>query len=224
MKSIINLSLLSFLLFALACNNAPAGEEAQTQDGAPIAKAAEPAKGSLEFQVDGQTSKVAWKATKLMGGGHNGFIEISKGNVYVKDGDVVAGSFTLDMSSITNLDLENLEKKADLESHLKSDEFFDVANYPEATFVITEVTPSSQSNNGRQTITGNLTIKGITKTISFFAKVSGSDTYINASTGSFTIDRTQWDVMYGSDAIGTVKDNIINDKVALDITLVAKRN
>ncbi|KAA3622175.1 MAG: YceI family protein [Bacteroidetes bacterium] len=223
MKSIFNLSVLSILLFFFACNNAPAGEEAPAGE-AQSTTTAKPTAGSEAFTVDPDASNVAWKATKLMGGGHNGAINISAGTVHVENGEVVAGSFTIDMNSIVDLDLEDLSMKSDLESHLKSGDFFDVANHPTATFEITEAVPSSENSNGRQSITGNLTIKGITKSISFYAKVAGSETGVSASTGSFVIDRTEWDVMFNSGALGTAKDKIINDKVALDITIVASRN
>lgn len=223
MKSIFNLSLLSILLFFFACNNSPAGEEASTGD-AQSSTIAKPTSGSEAFNVDTEASKVTWKATKLMGGGHNGSINISTGTVHVENGDIVAGSFTIDMSTIVDLDLEDLSKKTKLENHLKNTDFFDVANHPTATFEITEAVPSSENSNGRQAITGNLTIKGITKNISFFAKVAGSELGVTASTGSFVIDRTEWDVMYRSGALDTAKDKIINDKVALDIIIVANKN
>ncbi len=223
MKSILNLSVLSILLFFFACNNAPAGEEA-TAGEAQTTSTAKPTGDSQALTVDTEASKVTWKATKLMGGGHNGSIDISSGTVHVENGDIVAGSFILDMNTIMDLDLEDLSMKSDLESHLKSGDFFDVANHPTATFVITEAVKSSENSNGRQTITGNLTIKGITKSISFFVKVAGTDTEITANTGSFVIDRTEWEVMYRSGTLGTAKDKIINDKVALDIMLVAKMN
>jgi len=223
MKSILNFSVFSILLFCIACNNAPSGEVAQTGDAAPAASAAKPTAEAKAFTVDSQTSKISWKATKLMGGGHNGSITVSSGTVYVDNGDIVAGSFTIDMNSISVLDLE-LEDKADLETHLKSDDFFDVANFETAQFVITEATPGSASSNGRQSITGNLTIKGITKSVQFFSKLVGSEKTINAITGSFVIDRTEWGVKYRSGALGTAKDRIINDMVAIDLTLVATRN
>lgn len=218
MKSILNLTALSILLFCFSCNNAPSGETNQAEDTTTMAKPAKPSSGSTALNVDRERSKVTWQATKLMGGGHNGSINISSGTVHIENGGIVAGSFQLDMNSILDLDLEDLGMKNKLETHLKSDEFFDVANYPTAQFDITSV---STNENGRQNITGNLTIKGITQSIDFNAKVAGSETAIHASTGNFVIDRTQWDVKYGSGMIGTAKDKIINDKVALDITLVA---
>jgi polyisoprenoid-binding protein YceI len=224
MKSILKLSVFSILLFSVACNNAPAGEEAKTEAATPVADAAKPTPGSKAFTVNSKSSKVAWKATKLIGGGHDGSITVSDGTVHVENADIVAGSFTIDMNSLTVLDLEDANDKSDLESHLKSDDFFDVANHGTAKFVITEATPGSASNNGRQSITGNLTIKGITNSIQFFAKVLTTENSVTATTGSFVIDRTAWDVKYRSGTLGTAKDKIINDKVALNIMLVATSN
>ncbi len=225
MKSFINLSILSTLLFfVLSCGNAPAGEEAKTGDAAPVQSEASDTKstdGSTPMTVDVNNSTFSWKATKLMGGGHDGTFNLSAGNLLVKDNQIVGGKFTIDMNSLANTDIEKPEKKADLEGHLKSDDFFDVAAHPTATFEITE---AKASNDGRQEITGNLTLKGITKSITFSAAVNPSESGLNANTGSFVIDRTEWDVKYGSGLIGTAQNRIINDKVGIEINLIATKN
>ncbi len=224
MKSILYFSLFSIMLFCMACNNAPSAEANQTGEATTLASAARPTAGSKAFTVDSQSSKIAWKATKLAGAGHDGSITIASGTVHVDNGDIVAGSFIIDMNSISVLDLKDPNDREDLETHLKGGDFFDVANHETAQFVITEALPKSANDNGRQSITGNLTIKGITRSIQFFTKLMTSGFSINASTGSFVIDRTEWDIKYRSGMLGTAKDKIINDKVALDITLVAKAN
>jgi polyisoprenoid-binding protein YceI len=228
MKSFINLSVLTALLFfVFSCGDAPKGEEAKTGEAAPVqseASAAIATEGATPMTIDLDSSKFSWKATKLMGGGHNGTFTLSAGNLFVKDNQIVAGKFTIDMNSLANLDIEDSGKKGKLEGHLKSDEFFNTGAHPTATFVITEAIPSTETDNKRQKITGNLTMKDITKSITLFVKVNPSENGLSASTGSFVIDRTEWDVKYGSGLIGTAKDQIINDKVQIDIYLVAAKS
>lgn len=223
MKSLINLSFLSVLFLIFSCNNAPQGEDAQTGEAQTGAKAAN-IEGAKAFQIDTQASKITWTGTKLIGGGHNGSIDLSSGTIYAREGEIVGGKFTIDMNTILDLDLVDLADKTEIEDHLKSEDFFNVGAFPTATFEITETVPASENKNGRQTITGNLTIKGIAQSITFFAKVTSSETAVFASTGSFVIDRTKWDVKHRSGAIGTAQDMVINDLMAIDITLVAKAN
>jgi len=228
MKSFNYLSVLGALLFfVFSCGDAPKGEEAQTGDAESTqseTSAAKAIEGAIPMTIDIGNSTFSWRATKLMGGGHNGTFTLSGGDLFLKDNQIVAGKFTIDMNSLANLDIENAGKKANLEGHLKSDEFFDTALHPTATFEITEAIPSTESQNQRQQITGNLTIKGITKSITVYVKVNPTDKGVTASTGSFVIDRTEWGVMYDSGLIGTAQDKIINDKVAIDIYITAVKS
>jgi polyisoprenoid-binding protein YceI len=77
---------------------------------------------------------------------------------------VVGGTFTIDMTSITNQDIEDETYKQKLLGHLKSDDFFSTDKHPRATLLITKLTPTGQNT---YQVKGNLTIKGITKTIEF---------------------------------------------------------
>lgn len=102
-----------------------------------------------------------------------------------------------------------------LENHLKSDDFFSVATYPTATVALKNVV------NG--VVTADVTIKDITKTISFPAIITETSTALSA-TATLSIDRTLWDVRYGSGTFfDNLGDNIIGDKVELVLTLSATR-
>ena len=109
-----------------------------------------------------------------------------------------------------------------MEGHLKSADFFDVEKYPEGKFTITGVEELSGSEYTHK-ISGNLELKEAVKNISFDATISkDGDTY-TAKTATFTIDRTQWGVNYGSKNIfKDLKDAFINDDMEITITLVAK--
>jgi Uncharacterized conserved protein len=79
------------------------------------------------------------------------------------------GSFVIDMSTINVLDIPADKKgNADLRGHLSAPDFFDVAKYPTSKFVITSV----EDKGDKLHVTGNLTIKDVTKSITIPATVS----------------------------------------------------
>jgi chromosome segregation protein len=118
--------------------------------------------------LDLTKSTVKWIGTKLKGK-HNGTVKIADGNILVKDNKVVGGKFSLDMTSIDDVDMKDDAKmKAKLEGHLKSEDFFNVEKFPKATFEITTISEEGASVN----VTGNLTIKDVTKSVTFPAKIT----------------------------------------------------
>jgi len=78
------------------------------------------------------SGQLNWTASKT-GGQHLGTVEVKEGSVVVKDKEVLTGRLVLDMNTISCSDL-NGERKAKLERHLKSADFFDVENYPVTEF------------------------------------------------------------------------------------------
>lgn len=62
---------------------------------------------------------------------------------------------TIDVNSVTT----RVDKR---DAHLKTADFFDVANHPTMTFVSTAITPAA---NGKYKLTGNLTLRGVTKAV-----------------------------------------------------------
>ncbi len=168
---------------------------------------------------------VEWTGSKPAGK-HNGTFNVSKGQLLVENNTISAGEFTIDMNSLTVLDISDAEQNADLAGHLKGGDFFQTDSFPTAKFVISTVTalatPDSLGNT--HTIAGNLTLKGATKGVSFPAKVAIADGNCTAEC-ALSIDRTQWGVVYGSKNIfKTLGDKFINDIVDLKIKLSAAAN
>ena len=161
--------------------------------------------------INTENSRVEWVGKKL-GGQHEGFINIKDGSLELKNDQLVGGSFTLDMKSITCTDLEDEGYNKKLVGHLNSDDFFGVDQFPEATFEITTATKFAES---KASITGLLTIKGKSESITFDV-VRNNNIY----TATINVDRSKYDVKYGSasffDSLG---DNVIDDIFILDITL-----
>ncbi len=170
-------------------------------------------------KVDIQNSIVNWNGYKVTGK-HIGTVKLKNGSLTLVDGKLTGGSFEIDMNTIncTDLDSEYAQK---LVNHLKSDDFFGVANHPVAKFVITRVI--AQDNRGNYKIIGNITIKETTKEVKFFGNVTTSGNQVSAS-GKMTIDRSEFNVRYGSgsffDGLG---DKTIYDEFDLEVKLVATK-
>ncbi|MDP2042137.1 MAG: YceI family protein [Algoriphagus sp.] len=167
--------------------------------------------------VNKTESQVTWKAAKVTGE-HWGYVPIADANLDVTGGKITGGSFEMDMVNLTVEDLTDEKSKGNLTNHLKSDDFFSVEKFNRSTFKITEVKSTSATD---YTINGNLTIKGITKAVSFPAKVALAGNKMTA-TGTIKFDRTHYDIKFRSgNFFENLGDRMIYDEVNLDVKLVA---
>lgn len=169
------------------------------------------------YKVDAAASKVEWKAYKVTGQ-HFGTVNLKSGSLAFTNGALSGGSFEMDMTSIKVTDIEG-EWAGKLEGHLKSEDFFSVEKHPTASFVITKV--ASRGTPGAYRVTGNLTIKGISKEIKFDATVTTEGNKANAQT-AFKVDRTNYDIQYRSgNFFENLGDKTIYDEFDMNVTLVA---
>ena len=226
MKSFFNLSILFAALFlVVACGEAPKGEKAETGEAIEANATTETTTTTTtdakKYAVVVNSSKLYWEGTKLMGGGHKGSANVQSGEILVKDNEIIGGSVVIDMNSIANSDIEDASKKADLEGHLKSDDFFDVANHPTATFEVVKAEVVAGKPNVTHNVTGNLTMKNITKSIIIPVSISMQGNEFAAKTASFTINRTEWEVKFHSGLVEKAKDRIINDEVGMQFNITA---
>jgi polyisoprenoid-binding protein YceI len=167
--------------------------------------------------VDVQKSNIVWKGYKVTGS-HYGNVKIKSGSLNMEDGKLTGGSFEIDMNSITCDDLKG-DSNGKLVGHLKSDDFFGVAKYPTAKFVITQAIP--YGTPGSYKIVGNLTIKETTKQVKFMADVVGENGMITAS-ADLKVDRSDFNVRYGSGSFfDNLGDKTIYDEFDLQVKLVA---
>ena len=171
------------------------------------------------WRVDAAQSQLTWKAYKVTGE-HQGTVNLKSGNLQFENGMLKGGSFMIDMTSITDNDMSG-KMKAKLERHLKSPDFFDAANHPTASFVITRVI--SRGTPGDYKIVGNLTIKNNTKEIKFLAKVTEEGDKVIAD-ADITVDRADFDVRYGSGSFfDNLGDRTIYDEFDVHVKLVATK-
>lgn len=219
MKSIINFSLFVLLtLTVFSCKD----KAANAADATEVAANAE----GTKFTVSPDAAKIAWEGSKPTGK-HSGTINISSGELTVKDGAVVAGSFVIDMNSITVTDLAG-DEKAGLEEHLKgtgtegADDFFSVTKFPTGKFEIISITPSTEAG-ANSIVKGNLTIKDIAKEVSIPATITVTGEMVTVTSNPFTINRTDWGINYASKNIfKEIGDKFIEDNIGLQIMVEAK--
>lgn len=167
------------------------------------------------YKVDASKSSVNWLAKKVTGQ-HNGVVTLSSGTLDVTGDKISGGSFTVDMTTINCLDLQG-EWKEKLEGHLRSDDFFSVEKNTTSKLDISSV----KYEGDRAIINGNLTIKGITKPISFPASVSKKGN-VMVAVATIKIDRTKYDIKYGSKSFFEgIGDKAIDDEFELQVNLVA---
>lgn len=164
----------------------------------------------IEKRSKTKESKVAWKAYKVTGS-HNGTVDLKSGTLMFDNDKLTGGEFTVDMTTLIATDLEG-ESRQKLEGHLKSDDFFSVASNPTSTLVFSNV--KSTGKNSYE-VTGNLTVKGITKPVTFDVSVYGSK-----ATATMKVDRTQFEVKYGSGSFfDDLGDKTIYDEFDLVVDL-----
>lgn len=220
-KVFFNIAILAMAVISLnACKNkeseAVTSEEKEVKEATSIA---------VDFNVNTDKSVIEWKGSKPLGT-HNGTIKLASGSIAVVNDELEAGKFSIDMNSITDLDLEG-EMKTNLENHLKGTvegkevDFFDVNKYPFSEFQLTGIT----EKEGKTMVSGNLTMKDKTHNIEFPAEVTVGDIDLTIKSEPFTIDRTLWGVNYGSKSIfDNLGDKFIDDDIELVVTLVAGRS
>lgn len=166
-----------------------------------------------EYSVDPNQSSVSWQASKRVGGGHNGDVKVQSGEIIVSNGQVVDGQVVIDMTSLTNLDLDG-EMSTQLNDHLNSADFFNTEIYKTATLDITNV----QADGSSSVATADLTIRGNTETITFPIEVEdqGGQLVVNAD---LELDREPFEI--GTDS--TLAEIGLQDTFNVMVTLVASK-
>jgi polyisoprenoid-binding protein YceI len=180
-------------------------------------------KSGKPLTVSVTDSKINWLGKKVTGQ-HNGTIKVSGGEVLVDNGKVTGGKVEIDMKTIANEDLKDEESNKKLVGHLSSPDFFDVAKFPNSKIEITKVEALNDATkpNVNSTVTGNLTMKDVTKSITFPAEIKIENGVLTVK-ADFDIDRTDWNIKYGSGKFfDNLGDKVINDKFNLNLTIVAK--
>ena len=161
-------------------------------------------------KIDAAKSSINWLGKKVTGQ-HNGTVNFKEGALVFKGKKVAGGNFTVDMTSLTATDLQG-EYQGKLNGHLKADDFFGTEKFPTATLNFKKVVAKSANV---YTVTGDLTIKGITKPVTFDLATTA-----NSASTKFMVDRTKYDIKYGSGTFFTsIGDKAIADEFELEVSL-----
>lgn len=197
------------LIGALACDD-PTKGQAKASASAPVGSSAAAVTAGTPYAITPQNSKVEWTGSKVTGS-HDGSFGSFTGTLTVVGNAVDKSRVTIDIdtASLTTAP-ENLIK------HLKSPDFFGVEQFPKATFVSTAIKPGGDKGAGFQ-VTGNLTLHGVTKSISFPANIAIAGNVVNAD-ATFSINRKDFNINYP----GKV-DDIIRDDVLIKLALHADK-
>ena len=222
-KVFLNAMLVAFIGFTtVSCKN-EAKNETKANDAEEVVEATEEAQ---TFIIDAANSKIDWVGSKPSEN-HTGTLMVKEGKFSTMGEDLESGTVVIDMTSITVTDLEG-DQKASLEGHLKGttegkeDHFFNVEKHPEATFEITKLT----EKDGKNWLSGNLTLKGTSKNVEIPVTYSMNDdqSTLKIESEPFTIDRTDWNVNYGSKSVfDDLKDKFVNDEIEITFMLQAKK-
>jgi polyisoprenoid-binding protein YceI len=168
----------------------------------------------LSFGLNAQTMSITngiinWEGSKITTDSHTGTLDIIDGELTFEADALVGGNFTVDMNSMACTDLSE-KSGARLVGHLKSDDFFGVAEYPKATLVFTTVFPTENGYN----ITGEFTIRGITNSETFQLKIDN-----NTAFADLEIDRSKYNVKFRSGSFfENLGDKLINDELKLRVS------
>ncbi len=201
---------LTLVLSFCGCNTDPGKDKSKASVAEAVSVASPSAVAGTVYAFSQDGSKLEFVGAKVTGK-NEGFFKIFSGRIQVPDGKPESGSVTaeIDIASLT-ADVEKLT------NHLKSPDFFDAAQFPKATFVSTAV-KAGGDRGATHTITGNLTLHGVTKSITFPASIHLTPDAAQVD-AEFAINRKDFGVMYPGKP-----DDLIKDDVLIKLALNAKK-
>jgi len=208
MRKGIAITIFLGLIFLIACHD-PASDTSKATTGEAAHVASPAAAQGQKYQITPQNSKIEFIGSKVTGKENGSFGEFSGQIDYAGAPENSRVSITIKSDSITT-------GEPDLTKHLKTADFFDVAKYPETTFVSTAIKPGGDKG-ATHTVTGNLTLHGVTKAITFPATINVTPDAATVES-SFSINRKDFGINYAGAA-----DNLIRDDVVLTLHVHATK-
>ncbi len=192
-------------LFISGCSD-PSENVHKSDASGPVAAVAPTSATGREFVLSPE-SKIGFIGSKVTGSHSGGFTNFT-GTLTVTDGKIVGTpEFKIDMESTWADD-------ARLTGHLKNADFFDVPNHPTTTFTVTSIAPGTTNS----TVTGNLNLHGVTKSISFPAAIAVGTDVVSVK-ADFAINRRDFNINYAGRANDLIRDNVV---IQLDLKATPK--
>ena len=185
----------------------PANGEATPKEKAD--KSSEPAQakaGAVAINPDNTKIEFVGTKTKPIPGKHDGGFKTFTGNIEVGDKGVSKVSVDIDADSLYS-------DTPKLTGHLKSPDFFDVKTYPKASFASSDI-KAEAAKDATHVITGDLTLHGQKKAITFPAKIEVAASAVTI-TSEFKINRSEFGISYGKGQV--------DEPVTIKVTVKAAR-
>jgi polyisoprenoid-binding protein YceI len=199
MRTIVVVTILSGLMFLTACSD-PAANKTKAVTGEAAQVASPQSAPGQKYQITSQNSKIEFVGSKVTGTEHGSFGNFSGQVNYAGAPENSRVNITIDMDSVQT-------DSAGLEKHLKTADFFDVAKFPQATFVSTAI-KAGGDKGASHTVTGNLTLHGVTKSVSFPATIAVTPDTATVDS-SFSINRKDFGINYAGAADNVIRDNVV---------------
>ena len=193
-----------------SCANPAADKpKATVGNAAPESNSAKPA-ATETLVISPENSKVEFVAAKVTRS-HQGSFKQFAGKIDLAPNSIPDSRVTIDIDTGSVVTDE-----PDLTEHLKTADFFDVAKNPKATFVSTKIEPSN-TGGATHTVTGNLELHGMKKSITFPATIqlTPDNAVLDAE---FAINRKDFGIVYAGKA-----DDLIRDGVVIKLALKVPR-
>lgn len=216
------ISFLGAMLLMIALISCSGGSKNGSHVDAREEESASLPQTDMTFSVDSTLSSLFWKGFKP-GSEHFGKMPISNGEIAVNGAKIYGGYVTIAMNGIVVEDLQG-DMATKLKTHLESEDFFEVATYPTARFELTNIPEEGVEWASLNELQGNLTLKGVTKNITIpLSSVENVEGVITVKSESFRINRTDWNVKYGSKSFFKgLGDKVIDDEIELSFLLVLR--
>jgi polyisoprenoid-binding protein YceI len=203
-----------------ACDKAPKGDTAKITDKEQAVAAT-----GKSFMVDTAQSYIKFTGYGV-GKNHPGTFKLSYGTVAVEHDSISGGTFLINIKSM-KMEQQGEMIKNKLSPHLLSGDFLDAEKFGIGKFEITNIAPYTPEEGNKSLVdganfyvSGNLTLKDVTKNISFPARVNLDGETLRAI-ANFDIDRSQWQINYGNDK--TLGDKFISEKVNIQLNISARQ-
>jgi rhodanese-related sulfurtransferase/polyisoprenoid-binding protein YceI len=176
------------------------------------------------FAFDTERSLVFWTGRNLFNH-HIGTVRVSGGGIELRDGAPVHGSVQLDMTSLACTDLPDPALNAMLIAHLRDEDFFAVARFPQAEVMLNSADPIPGARPGIPNfqLNGELTMRGVTCALTFPAMIARKSDGAYTAQALITIDRTEWGVLYGSSRFfARLGEHVVNDHIHLHLKVFTR--
>lgn len=191
----------------VGCTQAPQAPQAETSQAkqATQTEGGEPVRFTLEGEGAPSIIVVGTKVT----GRHEIRIPVAEISASATPDCITSGKVVLDLTRLENLDMKG-EWKDKFEKHLKSPDFFDVEKYPQDVF---EITGCEKASGDTVYLSGNLTLRGVTKGIRVPARYTFTEGKLTLE-ANFNINRQEWGIAYKGKP-----DDLIRDEVNVQVRL-----